>query len=233
MDVTKSINKSIQQMGGSGSTNPKNYAATKSLNYAKGKNSITNAAVETVTAIPYTLKYKDAVGLFGAENIFVKVQLNIQSATTAFTNVNNAENDYFPVWTFGETGTTNFYDTAEFDFTADSSEVNDFEPSTISNDLSAYADPYVRIDLANLKTGNIYVDNWFDVRIYTADRLEYAYDTIYLPIKGCFYIGFHARNTRRLPYNVEVTIGNEYLEIYDLTSDQRRLMVSPQQSFSY
>ena len=225
MDVTKSINKSIQQMGGSGSTNPKNYAATKSLNHAKGKNSITNAAIETVTAIPYTLKYKDSVGLFGAENIFVKIELNIKSATTAFTNISVAENDYMPVWTLAESGTTNFYDTGEFTFGTDGTTVNDFEPSTISNDLSAYADPYVRIDLANLKTGNIYVDNWFDVRIYTADRIEYAYDTIYLPVKGCFYIGFHARNTRRLPYNVEVTIGNEYLDIYDLTSDQRQRTV--------
>tara|TARA_R110002020_G_scaffold244839_1_gene458513 strand:+ start:227 stop:928 length:702 start_codon:yes stop_codon:yes gene_type:complete len=233
MDVTKGINRSIELMGGSGSTNPTNYAATKSLNYAKSKNSITNAAIETVTAIPYTLKYKDAVGLFGAENVFVKVQLNIQSATTAFTNINIPENDYLPVWTFAESGTTNFYDTGEFSFGVDNGILNDFEPSTISNDLSAYSDPYVRIDLANLKTGNIYVDNWFDVRIYTADRIEYAYDTIYLPIKGCFYIGFHARNTRRLPYNVEVTIGNEYLNVYDLSSDQRRLTVSPQQSSSY
>ena len=233
MDVTKSINRSIEQMGGSGSTNPTNFAATKSLNYAKGRNSITNAAVETVTAIPYTLKYKDAVGLFGAENVFVKIQLNIQSQATAFTNIENSENSYFPVWTFPESGTTNFYDTGEFDFTADPATVNDFQPSIITNNLSDYTDPHVKIDLTNLKTGNKYIDNWLDVRIYTADRLEYAYDTIYLPIKGCFYIGFHARNTRRLPYNVEVRIGNEYIEVYDLTSDQRRLTASQQQSFSY
>lgn len=224
MDVTKSINKSIQLMGGSGSSNPTNLASTKSLNYAKGKNSITNAAVEKVTAIPYTLNYKDAIGLFGSENVFIKVQLNIQSTSTAFENVTVAENDYLPVWTLGETGTTNSYDTGAFDFNSDITSVNDFDPSTISNDLSSYLKPYVRVDLKNLKTGNKYIDNWFDVRIYTEDRIEYAYDTIYLGITDCFYIGFHARNTRRLPYNVEIKIGDEYLEYYDLTKDQRLLL---------
>ena len=34
---------------------------------------------ERVTAIPYTSNYKDTVGLFGAENIFIKVQLNVQN----------------------------------------------------------------------------------------------------------------------------------------------------------
>tara|TARA_B100001094_G_scaffold332862_1_gene406947 strand:+ start:7054 stop:7731 length:678 start_codon:yes stop_codon:yes gene_type:complete len=224
MDVTKSINKSIQLMGGSGSSNTTNLASTKSLNYAKGKNSITNAAVEKVTAIPYTLNYKDAIGLFGSENVFIKVQLNIQSTTTAFQNVTVTENDYLPVWTLGEAGTTNSYDTGVFDFNSDISSVNDFNPSTITNDLSSYLNPYVRVDLKNLKTGNKYIDNWFDVRIYTEDRIEYAYDTIYLGINDCFYIGFHARNTRRLPYNVEVKIGDEYLEYYDLTKDQRLLL---------
>lgn len=223
MDVTKEVSRSINLMGGSGSGNPKYYAASKSLNQSKNKNSLLNAAEERVTAIPYTLQYKDSVGLFGAENIYVKVQLNIQSARSAFTNNQFPENDYFDVWTFPESGTTNFYETGEFDFTQDLSPVNTYAPATISNDLSAYQIPYVRIDLANLKTGNKYVDSWFDVRIYTKDRKEYAYDTIYMGINDYFYLGFHARNTRRLPYNVEVTIGDEYLEFYDLNDEQRKL----------
>ena len=223
MDVTQSIERAILNMGGSGTTNPAYAASSKSLNYAKDKNTIQNAATERVTAIPYVLNYKDTVGLFGAENIFVKVQLNIQSATSAFTNVNVPENTYYPVWTFYEEGVENFYATGVFDFTLDRVTVNDYEPAKISNDLSAFNKPYVRIDLTNLKTGNKFIDNWFDVRIYTKDREEYAYDTIYLSTNDYFYLGFHARNTRRLPYNVQLEIGNEYLEYYDLTEAQRKL----------
>jgi len=223
MDVTNEVNRLIQSMGASGSTSPAFSSASRSLNYAKNQNNIHNAARERVTAIPYQLTYKDTVGLFGAENVFIKVELNIQSAASAFTNIQTAENDYLPVWTLGEEGTTNFYDTAEFDFTTDSSAINDFEPSSISNDLSTFRDPYVRVDLTNLKTGNKYIDSWFDVRIYTADREEYPYDTIYLGFNDYFYLGFHARNTRRLPYNVQLNIGNEYLEYLDLSADQRKL----------
>ena len=225
MDVTQSIERAILNMGGSGTTNPTYAASSKSLNYAKDKNTIQNAATERVTAIPYVLNYKDTVGLFGAENIFVKVQLNIQSATSAFTNVNVPENTYYPVWTFFEEGIENFYATGVFDFALDRTTVNDYEPAKISNDLSAFNKPYVRVDLTNLKTGNKFIDTWFDVRIYTKDREEYAYDTIYLGINDYIYLGFHARNTRRLPYNVQLEIGNEYLEYYDLTAEQKRLAV--------
>lgn len=223
MDVTQSIERAILNMGGSGTTNPAYAASSKSLNYAKDRNTIQNAATERVTAIPYVLNYKDTVGLFGAENIFVKVQLNIQSATSAFTNVNVPENTYYPVWTFYEEGVENFYATGVFDFSLDRVTVNDYEPAKISNDLSAFNKPYVRVDLTNLKTGNKFIDTWFDVRIYTKDREEYAYDTIYLSTNDYFYLGFHARNTRRLPYNVQLEIGNEYLEYYDLTAEQKRL----------
>ena len=223
MDVTTQVNQSIIGMGGSGTTNPTYAASSKSLNYAMSSNSITNAASERVTAIPYQLNYQDTVGLFGAENIFVKVQLDIQSATSAFTNVNVEENGYLPVWTFFEEDTINFYETGFFNFQEDFVELNDYQPATISNDLSAFSKPYVRVDLTNLKTGNKYIDSWFDVRIYTANREEYEYDTIYLGINDFFYLGFHARNTRRLPYNVQLEIGNEYLEYYDLSAEQRKM----------
>ena len=223
MDVTNEVNKLILNMGGSGTANPAYAASSRSLNYAKSKNNIHNAANEKITAIPYQLNYKDTVGLFGAENVFIKVQLNIKSASSAFTNIENSENSYFPVWTFPETGTTNSYDTAEFDFTADPETVNDFQSSFISNNLSDFADPYVRVDLTNLKTGNKYIDNWFDVRIYTANREEHAYDTIYLSINDFFYLGFHARNTRRLPYNVQLNIGAEYIEYLDMDAEQKKL----------
>ena len=62
-----------------------------------------------------------------------------------------------------------------------------------------------------LKTGNKYIDAWFDVRLYTKNREEHPYDKMYVRLNDFFYIGFHARNTRRLPYNVKCVIGQEYL----------------------
>ena len=70
--------------------------------------------------------------------------------------------------------------------------------------------PYVGVSLSNLKTGNKYIDAWFDVRLYTKAREEHPYDEMYLPVKDYFYIGFHARNTKRLPYNVECLIGTGF-----------------------
>ena len=227
MDVTTQVNRQINTMGGSGTTNPTYASCSKSLNFHISSNSIQNAGTERVTAIPYTLNYNDSVGLFGAENIFVKVQLNIQSATSAFTNVDVPENDYLPVWTFSEVNTVNFYVPAQMDFDLDRFPVNDYEPATFSNNLSEFAKPYVRVDLTNLKTGNKYIDTWFDARIYTSAREEHPYDTMYLGIDDYFYVGFHARNTRRLPYNVQLTIGQEYVDYYALTAEQRRYVAQP------
>jgi len=39
---------------------------------------------------------------------------------------------------------------------------------------------------------------------------------MYLPPNDYFYIGFHARNTRRLPYNVECFIGVGYVSAKDV-----------------
>ena len=46
-------------------------ASNRSLNYAEG-GSITRPEKDKVTIIPFKLKYKDTVGLFGKENHFIK-----------------------------------------------------------------------------------------------------------------------------------------------------------------
>lgn len=225
MDVTTEVNKSLITMGGSGTTYAPYLASAKTLNYAADKSSINNAALETITAIPFTVKYSDTVGLFGAENVFIKLQLNIQSSTSAFANSTIPENDYISVWTSVEDGTINSYDSGIFDFSTIENIVNTYEPSEISNDLSQFRNLYVRLDLKNLKTGNKYIDSWFDVRIYTRDKKEYPYDTIYISGNDYIFLGFHARNTKRLPYNVEMDIGYEYLEYDNLSSTQRNQSV--------
>ena len=86
--------------------------------------------------------------------------------------------------------------------------------------------PLVKIDLHNLKTGNKYIDAWFDVRLYKPNREEHPYDVMYVDPKGFFYIGFHARNTKRLPYNVNMTVAGQLYSEYDLKPDQKRFLAS-------
>ena len=96
----------------------------------------------------------------------------------------------------------------------------------MSGDLARYIKPMVSVDLRNLKTGNKYIDSWLDVRLYTDKREEHPYDLMYVPATSFFYIGFHARNTRRLPYNVQCTVGDLYLPYDQLAANQSRFIMS-------
>ena len=227
VSVTQEQNKSRQTYGGTGSSTPAYLAASKNLNFAIGSNSMINARSERVTAIPYVSNYKDSVGLFGTENIFIKVDLNIQNTTKVFDSSEILNGDYF------ETNTKNiadlgapFWESVLFDFEQDSFVENDYEPVDVSTQFEFVPNGVVRVDLENLKTGNRFIDSWFDVRLYTKDRQEYAYDIMYVGVNDYFYIGFHARNTKRLPYNVRMTVGSEIISSYDLTSEERKYLVS-------
>ena len=57
---------------GAGSARPEYLSVNRSLNYAMGANNITSAKADRVTAAPAVRNYKDSVGLFGAENIFIR-----------------------------------------------------------------------------------------------------------------------------------------------------------------
>ncbi len=72
-------------------------------------------------------------------------------------------------------------------------------------------DPLVSVDLNKIGVNNIYIDNWVDTMLYTRTKKMWGYDKMYIRPKDHFYIGIHARNTRQLPYNVEVTVGDQYL----------------------
>ena len=74
MDVTSQIIRNNQVYGASDFTGAHTLSASRSLNYAKGA-SIVKPAVEKLNVIPYTLNYQDAVGLFGAENHFVRIDV--------------------------------------------------------------------------------------------------------------------------------------------------------------
>tara|TARA_B110000003_G_C16419296_1_gene445556 strand:- start:57 stop:722 length:666 start_codon:yes stop_codon:yes gene_type:complete len=206
MDVSREILNNIQMYGASDNTSPQSLAASKSLNYAKGA-TIQKPVLEKVSVVPRLLKYADSVGLFGAENVFIRVDLNIKdTGNFAFEETGwqslKITQGTFPV--------ENTYITAEIDVDKDLDIVNTYEPAIITNDLASIVDPYVGVTLANLKTGNKYIDCWFDVRLYTKSKEEHPYDVMFLPTNDYFYIGFHARNTKRLPYNVECLVGTGY-----------------------
>lgn len=209
-DVTPQILKSHQIYGASDNTNPAYLSANRSLNYAVG-GSIQRPEMDKVSIIPYVINYQDTVGLFGKENHFVRVNVNInpEAAFACF----EEEGWECAVMTEGlDLSTINTYQPAIADRTLDLTTVNTYDPAEIkANTLSRKSDAYISVDLENLKTGNKYIDSWFDVRLYTAAREEHPYDKMYVRLNDHFYIGFHARNTKRLPYNVKCVIGQEYV----------------------
>ena len=218
-DVTPQIAKTHIVYGSSDSTNPAYSSANRSLNYAEG-GSIQRPELERVSIIPLPLKYKDTIGLFGKENHFIRVDVKINRtvSNSCFEEVG---------WecamvTPGEPTTVNTYQSAVVDLDADPITVNTYEPVVLDDTLSPKYKAYLSIDLNNFKTGNIYVDSWLDARLYTAEREEHPYDKMYIPENSFFYIGFHARNTRRLPYNVECLIGDEYVSELTMTAEDRR-----------
>ena len=76
MDVTKQILAHNNIYGASDYTGLHTLSASRSLNYAEGA-SITKPANEYLNVIPFTFKYQDAVGLFGVENKFIRVNVNV------------------------------------------------------------------------------------------------------------------------------------------------------------
>ncbi len=213
MDVTDQITLIRQTYGGSDNTNPSCLSASKNLNYAKGA-SILNAPQETITVIPFTLNYQDTVGLFGAENSYVKINVDIIDT--------GKEKWAEPGWEASiidenYVGTDPHYTDALTNDALDTAPVNDFDSSYLSRDLVIPWDAMVSVNLLNNKTGNKYIDSWFDVRLYTKQKEEHPFDEMYLHRKDYFYIGFHARNQRRLPYNVSCTIGTEFKSSLEIT----------------
>ena len=171
MDVTNEIRKNHLIYGASDYTASHRHASGRSLNYADGP-SITRPANQLVTIAPYTLKYESAVGLFGAENYFVKVQLDIQNNATGtcyeeeywlcgFVDYGYDVQDPF----YG----TGFVDRDNFTYT------DGYDQASVTETYLPYLpgrDAFVSVDLKNLKVGNIYIDDWLDVRLYTKDREE-------------------------------------------------------------
>ena len=218
MDVTAEILNHTMLYGSSDNTAPAGLSSSRSLNYASGP-SITRPDNALIQFIPYTLKYRDAIGLFGAENYFVKVSVKLDP-TAAGRCFEEEGWDCAAINRAAEGD--QYYAGAETDIDKDLGNVNTYEPANFKMGIYNKFGGLLSIDLNNLKTGNIYVDNWLDVRLYTADRIEHPYEKMFVSENDFFYIGFHARNTKRLPYNVDCIVGDLYLKEEELTDEERR-----------
>jgi hypothetical protein len=208
-DVTQRILDRHIIYGASDYTAPGYSSSNKSLNYSEG-GSINSPQKDRVTIIPFKINYQDSVGLFGKENHFIRVDVNVTPGV-AFSCF---EEEGWHCAQMSDDGSTtvNHYLSAEIDRDKDLMIVNTYEPSLIrGSSIASKPDAYISVDLNNLKTGNKYIDAWFDVRLYNKARQEHPYDKMYVRVNDFFYIGFHARNTKRLPYNVNCVIGEEYI----------------------
>jgi hypothetical protein len=221
MDVSAEILRNHLIYGSSDNTNPAGLSSNRSLNYASGA-SIQRPDTIGVRLIPYTLRYQDSVGLFGAENHFVRVNVKLDGT---YTGRCFEERDWECAMITREEDLDPIYGLANqavIDLNADPETINTYEPASLDDTLSPKTRAYLSVDLNNLKTGNIYIDSWLDARLYTSEREEHPYDRMYIPENSFFYIGFHARNTRRLPYNVECLIGDNYVSELTMTAEERR-----------
>ena len=226
IDVTPQILNHHKTYGGSDNTNQGYTSSSRSLNYSRG-GSIQKPEQETVSNIPRNIQYRDSVGLFGVENHFIKIKLQLKEPITGIYQIN----DYLPAEFGVETYTASDpytwdnagYDTpgrAYIDYEADLDDDgscsdrpvcwNKYEPAQLGSEIiPALNSKYYKIELKNLKTGNIYIDSWLDVRLYNKFREEHPYDIMYIKQNEFFYIGFHARNTKRLPYNVACVVAEQ------------------------
>ena len=172
------------------------------------------------TAIPFEFKYRGEIGLFGAENIFFKIDLDIQDAgpfcfeepgwRCAYVDLGKLEED--PYYTSAV-----ITDQAEGD--------PDYDGARMSNDLPYIAaDDLIKVELTNEGTGNQYVDKTIHARLYSDCRFEHAYDDMLVPLNGSFYVGIHTTDTRRNAYAVNCKIGTLFKEGNDLTADERKLL---------
>jgi hypothetical protein len=223
LDVTEEILLQNLIYGSSDDTDPASLVSSKSLNYAKGP-SIHNPDKAKVELIPYTIKYESAVGPFGVDNYFCKVFVSVDPlhAKACF-----EERDWScAVITPGDYNTPD-YEQATIDLLADPGYVrNQYLPARISRRLVEKNDAYISVELDNLKTGNQYIDSWVDMRLYTQDRQMHPSNKMFIRTYEAFYVGIAARNSRRLPYNITCTVGNQYLSYADMTAEDVKLIAS-------
>lgn len=221
MDVTQAIIDATNKYGGGGNSIGSTLSANRALNFAEGASIQKSVKTGTITRLPFTLKFKGNVGSFGADNQFFEITTDVKDYGIG--DSVGSDGYYQAVISMGG-GTDPYYTNATIDPDDDLITINTYQPAKISNELDGVLKPMFSLKLENKGTGNIYEDGWLDVCLYTKCREEHPYEKMYINSRDKLYVGFHARNTRRLGYDVEITIGEEYVSQYQLTAEQRRLL---------
>ena len=217
-DVTNAVQRIRNTYGGSDNTNERNASANKSINYTSG-NTISSANERRVTVVPSSFEITGEVGLFGVENDFIKVDLNILN-TSGVSGFQDSDG-YFQASTDRIDEPNAIYNPAVLDDTLDTTTVNDYDPASVLENLSNFYLPVIDIQLENQGTNNIYVDSHVDVTLYSEDRRPIGSDYAFVATNGCFFVGIHARKNRRLPYRVSLTLGERFASLLDLNASER------------
>ena len=207
MDITQQIQNTNIIYGASDYTAAHTLGASKSLNYANGP-SIQRPDVQSCTSTPHTFEFKSSAGLFGAENYFtlLKCDLNKDSAVSCYEELN---------WECAKFGTEEleepYWTGAVVKLEEPCATVNTYECATITGNTlpTLRGDTYVSVDLVNNGTGNIYNDDWLDVRLYTSQREEHPFSRMWIKKRDSFYVGIHVRNTKRVTFDVSCILGKE------------------------
>lgn len=195
-------------------------STTQQLKFERGA-TIEQAIEQRVTAFPVSLKYRGNVGLFGAENTFIKYNLDIKD-TLSHLKETEGPDGYFGL-TMGR-GVQD-EDPDYYSITEDSTVVEALDGGYVSAEyatgIKSPETTRISVEINNLKTGNRFTDVWFNVSLYNRDKKPHGHDLMYLAPDDFFYVGFHSRVPKSLPYNVEVQIGNEYLSTFNMTEEQK------------
>lgn len=221
MAVTQEILKNNIIYGASDYTAPSSLVGSKSLNYADGP-TIQRPAYREISVVPFTFNFKSDVGLFGVENYFTKIQLKI-IGDVVFACYDE------PGWECAKIGERRaeeaYWSLAVVDYEFPCETLNTYQCPVIKEDsLPKLGEKgYLSVDVINHKTGNKHNDNWLDTRLYSITREEHSYDRMWVRPEDFFYLGIHARNTRRLPFDVSCVVGLEYAT-YEAIPDKRQIM---------
>ena len=223
MDVTNQILNQVRIQGGSDNTNPATIAAARVLNYAIGPNAV-QAERHKITSVPWTIPFADkSIGL-GVDNFYVKFKLDVEEPRFAC---------FEPAgWECARISSSSFDPSSDYDDaimleSLDNNDdgscglnyvcINTYEPAQMPNaQFYAQNKPRISIRVVNNGTGNMYVDKDFDVNLMQKSRRPIQEDEMWVTLNDEFYIVFHARNTKQIPYNVDLIIGEKVLNEEDI-----------------
>ena len=224
MDVTQEIISKVLLYGGTPQIEHASLSAIKSLNLADAA-SIHNPVVMSVSTAPFTLVFEGEIGLFGAENKFIKVNLNVTSQGF-FVQCYEEKNWDCLAFNGGEF-TYPQYDQADVINSGDGD--TQFQKATfnISLPFTDEPDKLVSADLHPNETDNYYANRRVSTQLYNKCKEEHAYDRLFLNPHSTFYVGIAARDTQRLPYRVSCKIGDVYTVKHELTEDEYRCIERP------